>query len=132
MAGRDAQGGTVRAGGLLGSIKKLLRTAVAVAHTRLQLLANEIHEERLRIQQLWVLAILAVFFFAFGVLLITLLVIVLFWDSNRLLAIGGFALLYLVLGIVFAAAVRARAVGPQPQFEASLAELKKDRDRLSA
>jgi uncharacterized membrane protein YqjE len=131
MAGADSAGGA-RAGGLLGSMKKLVATLVEIAHTRLQLLGNEIHEERLRIQQLWVLAIIAVFFFALGVLLVTLFLIVLFWDSNRLLAIGGFAGLYLVIGIAFAIAVRNRAARGSRLFAASLGELKKDRARLSS
>ena len=132
MAGADPTAGAARAGGLLGSVKSLVATLVAVAYTRLQLIANEIHEERLRIQQLWLLSIIAVFFFAFGVLLFTLLVIAVFWDSNRLLAIGGFAVLYAVIGIVFAVAVRNRAAEHTRLFEASLGEFKKDRDRLSA
>ena len=130
MAGADPAAGT-RAGGLFGSLKRLVTTLVDVGHTRLQLLANEIHEERLRIQQLWLLAILGVFFFALGVLLSTLFVILLFWDSNRLLAVGGFAGLYLAIGIVFAMVVRNRTARGSRLFEASLAELKKDAARLS-
>lgn len=130
MAGADPATGA-RAGGLFGSVKKLVATLVDVAQTRLQLLGNEIHEERVRIQQLWLLAILGVFFFALGVLLATLFVILLFWDSNRLLVMGGFAGLYLVIGIGFAAVVRNRAARGSRLFEASLGELKKDRARLS-
>jgi uncharacterized membrane protein YqjE len=131
MAGADPSAGA-RAGGLLGSTKKFVATLLEIAHTRLQLLGNEIHEERLRIQGLWVLAIIAVFFFAMGVLLFTFLMIVLFWDSNRFLAIGGFAALYLVLGIAFAVTVRNRAAKGSRLFEATLGELKKDRSRLSS
>jgi uncharacterized membrane protein YqjE len=131
MAGADPAAGT-RAGGLFGSLKRLVATLVDVGHTRLQLLANEIHEERLRIQQLWLLAILGVFFFALGVLLSTLFVILLFWDSNRLLAVGGFAGLYLAIGIVFAVVVRNRTARGSRLFEASLGELKKDGARLSS
>jgi uncharacterized membrane protein YqjE len=131
MAGADPTAGDARAGGLLGSVKSLAATLVAVASTRLQLIANELHEERLRIQQLWLLSIIAVFFFAFGVLLFTLLAIAVFWDSNRLLAIGGFAALYSVIGIVLAFAVRNRAADHTRLFAASLSEFKKDRDRLS-
>ena len=131
MAGADSAAGA-RAGGMLSSVKKLVATLVELAHTRLQLLGNEIQEERLRIQQLLVLAIIAVFFFAPGVLLFTLFLIVLFWDSNRLLAIGSAAGFYLVIGIGFAIAVRNRAARGSRLFEASLGELKKDRARLSS
>jgi uncharacterized membrane protein YqjE len=131
MAGRDAAGGTARAGGLLGSIKKLVATLVAVADTRLRLLANELHAETYRVGQLLLLGAASVFLLAFGCVLLTFFVIVMFWDCNRLLAIGGFAALYIVVGVVLAAIVRGRATSRTRLFEASLAELGKDRDRLS-
>lgn len=132
MAGREAAGGTARASGLLGSIKKVVATLVAVAETRLRLLANEIHAESRRVAQLLLLGAASVFFLAFGFVLLTFFVIAMFWDTNRLLAIGGFAALYLVVGIALAAIARGRAAARTRLFEASLAELGKDRDRLSA
>jgi len=132
MAGEDTAAGATSARGLLGSLKSLVATLVAIAQTRLELLANEIHEEGLRLSQLLVLALIAVLFLGFGVLLLTLLVIVVFWDSNRLLAIGGAAAVYLVIGISLAIEVRRRSAASSRLFEASLGELKKDRDRLSA
>ena len=132
MAGADSTAGAARTGGLLSSIKKLVATLVAVAETRLQLLANEVHAEGLRLTQMLLLGAAAVFFLACGVLLLTFLVIAMFWDTNRLLAIGGFAVLYLAIGAGLAAAARGRAAAGTRLFEASLGELKKDRDRLSA
>ena len=132
MAGEDSAAGTTRASGLLGSVKNLAATLVAIAQTRLQLFANEIHEEGLRLRQLWLLAVIAVFFLAFGVMLLTLLVIILFWDSNRLLAIGGFAMLYLIIAIALVVEVRKRDATRSRLFEASLSELKKDHERLSS
>ena len=134
MAGREAAAGATRAGGggLLGSIKKLLATLVALVETRLHLFANEFHAEGRRLGQLLLLGAASVFFLALGCVLLTLFVIVMFWDTNRLLAIGGFALFYIVLVIALAAAARGRAAARTRLFEASLGELKKDRDRLAA
>jgi len=131
MAGEDSAAGAKRASGLLGSIRNLATTLAAIAQTRLELLANELREEGLRLARLGLFAAAAIFFFALGIVMLTLLVIVLFWDSNRLLAIGGFAVLYLVIGIALAVAVRNRAAGRSRLFEASLSELEKDRERLS-
>ena len=131
MAGADSPAGAARMGGLLSSIKKLLATLVAIAQTRLELLANELHAERQRIAQMLMLGVAAVFFLAFGFLLLTFLVIAMFWDSNRFFAIGGFAVLYLAVGAALSAAARGRAAAGTRLFEASLGELKKDRDRLS-
>ena len=131
MAGADAGAGATRAGGLLGSVRKLLATLVAVLETRLHLLANEIHAERIRLIQLLVLVAVSVFFVAFGLVLLTLLVIAMYWDTNRLLVIGGVAAFYIVAGVALAAVARQRVAAGSHLFEASLGELKKDRDRLS-
>ena len=56
MAGEDSAAGARRAGGLLGSLKNLASTLVAVVETRLQLLDNELHAEKLRLAQLGLFA----------------------------------------------------------------------------
>jgi uncharacterized membrane protein YqjE len=132
MAGEDSAAGAGRAGGLMGSLRNLVSTLIAVAQTRLQLLANELHAEKLRLARLGLFAAVAVFFLALGIIMLTLLVIVVFWDSNRLLAIGSFAGIYLLLGIAFGVTVLRRATEPTRLFEASLQELSKDRERLSS
>jgi len=131
MAGADSAAGA-RTGGLLTSLKQLVATLVAVVQTRLELLANEVQAEKLRLTQLLLLGISALFFLACAVLLLTVLVVVALWDTHRLLAIGGFAALYLGIGIGFALAVRGRVAAGTHLFAASLGELEKDRDRLSA
>jgi uncharacterized membrane protein YqjE len=131
MAGEDSAAGARRAGGLLGSAKNLASTLIAVAQTRLQLLANELHAEKLRLARLGLFAAAAIFFIALGAIMLTLLVIVVFWDSHRLLAIGGFAAIYLLLGIAFGVTVLTRATERTRLFEDSLRELAKDRERLS-
>jgi uncharacterized membrane protein YqjE len=131
MAGADSAVGA-RTGGLLTSLKQLVATLVAVVQTRLELLASEVQAEKLRLTQLLLLCISALFFLACAVLLLTVLVVVALWDTHRLLAIGGFAALYLGMGVGFALAARARASAGTQLFVASLAEFEKDRDRLSA
>lgn len=132
MAGDDTAAGSRRPSGLLGSVKNLTATLVAVTQTRLQLLANEIQEEKLRLAQLGLYAAAAVFFLCFGVLLFTLLIIVLFWESHRVLAIGGFAGIYTLAGIVFGLAAVKRANARSRLFETSLRELNKDLERMSS
>jgi uncharacterized membrane protein YqjE len=131
MAGEDSAAGATRVGGLLGSAKNLAATLIAIAQTRLQLLANEIQAEKLRLARLGLFAVAAIFFIAFGIIMLTLLVIVVFWDSHRLLAIGGFAAVYLLLGIAFGVMVFTRATERTRLFEDSLREFAKDREQLS-
>jgi uncharacterized membrane protein YqjE len=132
MAGDNSSAGSARAGGLLNSLKQLLVTLVAIVQTRLELFANEVQAEGQRLAQMLLLGVAAVFFLACGVLLLTFLVIAMYWDTNRLLAIGVSAVLYLAVGAAFALAARGRAAAGTRLFEASLGELKKDNDRLSA
>ena len=132
MAGEDSAAGAARKGGVLGSVRNLAATAVAIVRTRLELLANEIQEEGLRLRQVAVLGLGALFFLALGVLLLTLLVIVAYWDEHRLLVIGALAAFYLALALMLGLAAQRRAAARPKLFEASLAELKKDRERLSA
>ena len=132
MAGEDSTAGATRAGGVLGSLKNLASTLAALARTRLQLLANELHAERLRLLRVWLLAAATLFFFALGIIMLTLLVVILFWDDNRLLVIGSFAGLYLLIGIVLGVLMLRRATERSHVFEASLHELSKDQDWLSS
>lgn len=132
MAGKDSAAGARRAGGLLDSAKNLASTLIAVAQTRLQLLANELHAEKLRLARMGLFAAAAIFFIALGIIMLTLLVIVVFWDSHRLLAIGAFAAIYLLVGVAFGATVVTRATERTHLFEDSLRELAKDRERLSS
>ena len=132
MAGEDSAAGARRAGGLFSSLKNLAATLTAVAQTRLQLLANELHAESLRLLRVGLFALTAVFLIALGVVMLTLLVVVLCWDSNRLLAIGGLAALYLVAGIAAGVAALRRATERSRLFEASLKELARDREQLTS
>jgi len=132
MAGEDPATGTARRSGLLGSVKGLVATVVGIVRTRLELFANELQEAGLRLRHVALLALGAVFFCALGVLLLTLLVVVAFWDSNRLLVIGALAVFYLGIALILALAARRHAAAHPGFFEASLGELRKDREKLSA
>ena len=131
MAGAESAAGA-RADGLLSSLKRLVATLVAIGQTRLELLSVELQAERRRLTAMLVFGAAAVFFLACGILLLTLLVIVAFWDSNRLLAIGLCALFYFGVGTVLAVLAKQCAAEGSHIFESSLAELSKDRERLSA
>lgn len=117
--------------GLLASLRRLAATLVAVFQTRLELLATEVEEERIRLGRLLLLGAAAAFFLALGILTLTLFVIVLFWDTHRLLVTGLLAALYLGAGLAIALAARREALARPRLFAASLSELAKDRERLN-
>jgi uncharacterized membrane protein YqjE len=99
--------------------------------TRLELLATEIEEERVRLAHLLLLYFIASFFFALGILTLTLFVIVLFWDTHRLLVIGLLAVIYFAAGLAVTYVLRREAAAGSRLFSASLSELAKDRKRLT-
>jgi len=118
--------------GLLDSLKTLTATVVAMAYNRLHLLSADIEIARERIFSLFITVIVSLFFLCFGVLLLSIFIVVIFWDTHRLLALG--ALTGLFLGIGGLLLIRAmNAIKKMPAtFEASLAELAKDHVQLTA
>jgi len=120
------------AGGLFESLKTLSVSLVGIVHTRLELLSTDIAEEREHLITLLLLVQLALFFLGVGILLLALLIVVAFWESHRLLALGGLTGLFL-LASVGSAWLAVHKTRTRPRlFEASLAELSKDRQHLTS
>lgn len=122
--------GDVHSIGLFASLRVFAHTSVAIAQTRLELLANEIEEEKLRVGQLLVFGGIALFCVAVGAVFFAIFITVLFWDSHRLLVLGGFSALFLGAGVVAILLFRSYASAASKLFSTSLAELGKDRQRL--
>jgi uncharacterized membrane protein YqjE len=118
--------------GLWHAATRLLGGVLGLLHTRLDLLVLELEEEKERLKQTLLLAVAGMFCLSFSLLLLTLFVVVAFWDSHRLIALGSLTLLYFVLGVAALMAVRAKARGRPRPFAATLEEISKDRERLSA
>lgn len=116
--------------GLMGSVKRLTSTLTSIVSTRLELLANELQEERLRLTQMLLFALFALFCFGIGILLLTVFIVVLFWDDGRLAVLGGLCILFFVLGTLMAMLLRNKAQSKSRLFSASLAELARDREHL--
>ena len=116
---------------MLGSVRELARTLLSFAETRAQLAATELEEQVARLAEILVWAAAALFCAGIAVVFVAILVVLLFWDSNRVLAAGLVAALF--LGIAAASALIARVrLRERPKFlAATLAELKQDRERMS-
>ena len=116
--------------GLLESLTTLAATLVAIAHTRLDLLSTDVEEERAQVLSLLVLALVALYCFGIGVVLAAILLVVAFWDTHRLLALGSLAGFFLAAGMVTGAYAMHKARTKPRLFAASLSELLKDRQQL--
>lgn len=125
----ETQGG--EHGSLLSALKNIAATLLASGKTRLELLGNEIEEEKLRALQLVFMALGMAFCFGLGILLVVALFVALFWES-RLLVIGFFAGIFLALGGFFLARFRGMARRPEKAFAASIAELQEDLRQLKS
>jgi uncharacterized membrane protein YqjE len=116
--------------GLLESLSTLAATLVAIVHTRLDLLSADVEESGAHVLSLLVLALAALFFIGVGVVLAAILLVVAFWDSHRLLALGSLAGFFLAAGVgAWAYALHKARTKPR-LFAASLSELLKDRQQL--
>ena len=76
-------------GGIVSSAKRALKGSVELIHTRLELFGIELREEQYRLVQALLLAAGLVGVATMMATLLTLLVVVIFWDSGRLLALGS-------------------------------------------
>ena len=119
-------------GGLFASTRGLLGTAVALLRNRLELLGVEIAEERVRLVSMLAYGGAAFLCLSAGLIFLAIFVTVLLWDSNRLLALGVFSALFLGAGIASLMLAVSLARSGSKLFSASLAELRKDGDALSA
>ena len=118
--------------GLLGSLRSLSSLVVAIAHNRLNLLSTDLEIAREQMVSVLIMVLVSLFCLCFGALLLALFVVVIFWDTHRLLALGSVTGLFLLVGGVYLLRV-IRALKRMPAtFEASLSELAKDYRHLKA
>ncbi len=117
--------------GLFDSVRQLLASVAELARTRLDLLSTELQEALARLGLVLLIAIIVLFSAFLGVAFLSLALIISVDESHRLAAAlwlgGGF----LALGALGAWWMRSITVGKPRIFEASLAELGKDRDQLT-
>jgi uncharacterized membrane protein YqjE len=122
--------GAAARGGLLHSIKHLAQTLLGAAQTRLEILATELEEERVRLEQLLLFALAAAFCIVMGIVLCVALVVLYYWDTHRLLAVGILAAGFLAAGVVLGLILRDKAKTRPKPFAITRGELAKDRAML--
>ena len=127
MAERE---GAAARGGLLHSIKDLAQTLLGAAQTRLSILATEIEEERARLEQMLLVALAAAFCLAMGIVLCVALVVLYYWDTHRLAAVGMLAAGFLATGALLGWILRDKAKTRTKPFAITRGELAKDRAML--
>ena len=116
---------------LLSSIKNLAATGASIAQTRLELLSVDVQIARAKFISLLVMIICALFFLFFGLVMLSLLIVIYSWESDRMLSLSLLTSGFIAIGLILAILIM-RSLRTMPKlFEASIAELAKDREELS-
>jgi uncharacterized membrane protein YqjE len=112
--------------GLFGSLRRALANLIELAHTRLQLLSVEMEARLLnsRLVMLW--SVVALFSASLAMLMLTLTILIIFWDTHRLLAAGIITAFFALVAIAAALVVRHRVRTRPRLLAASIGELKRD------
>ena len=116
--------------GLLGSANHLLAVLVSAAETRVGILATELQEERVRLSRLVLFGGAALFCLGLGIVLLSVFVVVLYWDSDRLAVLGLLNGLFLGLGVVNAIVLAVIVRGYKRPLQETVEVLAKDRQSL--
>ena len=113
-----------------GPLRRLGASLLTLGRIRLELLAIEAQEEKERVAGLALWAVLAALLAGFGLLMLLLLVVVALWDSYRLLAIAGAAVVLLAAAGFAVARLKALLAQPATLFQSSIGELRQDAEAL--
>jgi uncharacterized membrane protein YqjE len=125
---RRKGGSEQRGSGLLFACRKLLVSIGELLSTRMELLALEAREEVLRLLRSAALLLLAAVFLAFMLAGASAFLIMFFWDSHRLLALGVLTAVYALAALVCMLSLR-RLLQGRP-FRATREELRLDLERI--
>ncbi len=112
--------------GLLAPVMRLLKTFASLLENRIELLLVEVQEERMRLVEALLLAAAGIVAALMTLILITMTVVVIFWETHRVLVLVLFTLVYATAAVVVFRALRSR-LNRRQAFSATLDQIKKDR-----
>jgi uncharacterized membrane protein YqjE len=112
-------------GGVFSTVTRLLQRLRDTAEVRLELFLLELKEERIRVVDALLLTGIAIVFALMTLVMLTLTVVVIFWDSHRLLVLGVITVIYAVAATVAILKLRSR-LQRWESFSATIGEFKKD------
>ena len=124
MGDSDVSGRTT--GGLFDSLRSLIATLVAMAHTRVELFGTEVEEEVRRVVALLLGGVLVLALASLALVFSGLVVIAAYWDTHRVAATVGVAIGFIVLAAVSYLAVRERTRRRSRLLSSTLDELERD------
>ncbi|SFC66554.1 phage holin family protein [Massilia yuzhufengensis] len=111
---------------ITAAVGRISANFLDLARTRLELATIELQEGTQRLVGYLAWALAAAVLALFALALVVLFVLVLFWDSHRLLAVGGLAAVFALGCAIAVMKLRAGLAARPPLLPATLAELRKD------
>lgn len=118
-------------GGVSGALSQLAGSAVDLLRTRAELAALEFDEARDLAKDRITLLVVGLGCLAMATLGATAFVVVYFWDTYRLTALGAVTLGYLLAGVLALWRFSVHRQGDAKPFAATIAELERDRAWLA-
>lgn len=120
-----------QSGGLFAASKRLAALLLASGKTRLELLGNEIEEERVYILRMLLLA-QGIFLCIIAFVVVSIEFISIVFIEYRTIVLGMSALLFLVLAVSLTQVFKSMARRKKNTFAASIAELEEDLRQIKA
>ena len=115
---------------LNASLQRMSQSVLTALSTRLEILGTELGEERLNLTTLAIVALTVLFCLQVGLTFALLFLVLVVAPEHRPLAVGIAALAMLLGAGGGALWLRSWLKSRPPMFAATVAELRKDRDRL--
>ncbi len=116
--------------GLIGDVRSLFSTGLRAVHTRLELLAIELSEEKAWALRFLVVAAAGLYLLTFGLLLAVFALVLWASDQNRPLILAGFAAVFLAAGAGGIYWLTSASKRRRPLFKETIAILKGDEQAL--
>jgi uncharacterized membrane protein YqjE len=113
------------------AIKRILVTLLSILETRLEIFIIEAGQEKERLLGLLLIGLAAVVCFGFALLMLSLWVIIFFWENYRYIALLGLTGFYCLMGFLLWLKLKQRIAKQPSAFVYTLAELAKDREALA-
>ncbi|EXI77537.1 MAG: putative membrane protein [Candidatus Accumulibacter appositus] len=125
----DTTGGVKGGGGLFAGTRNGAIALLGTGRTRLELLGNELKEEKLRAVRLLLWSQMLAFCVALGTILLVGLLVVVFWEQ-RVVLLATTGVLFIACGGLAYIALQRSMRRPDHLFAASLAQLEEDLRQL--
>ncbi len=122
----DSKHGAHPSIGLFDSLRSALANFIRLAHTRIELVSVEMEARLLNSRHVMLWSVVALFSASLALLTLSLTVLIIFWDTHRLLAAGAITAFFATMAIAAALVVRRRLHERPRLLAATIEELKRD------